>query len=73
MLNLHSLFHSTVEQPTLLERLELTPMQRDFIAQAKTKVRNCLRERLPVVLQEHGYDGPIIRPRHPRLVGVQNA
>lgn len=63
MLNLHSLFHSSVEQPTLLERLELTSRQRDFISQAKTEVRNSLRERLPVVLHEHGYAGTVIRPR----------
>lgn len=63
MLNLSSLFHSSVEQPTLLDQLDLTTVRREYIAQAKTEVRNCLRERLPIVLQEQGYTGPIIRPR----------
>ena len=63
MLNLHSLFHSSVEQPTLLGRLDLNTSRREFIAQAKTEVRDCLRERLPIVLKEQGYTGQAVRPR----------
>lgn len=63
MLNLSSLFHSSVEQPTLLGRLDLSTSQRDYIAQAKTEVRDCLRERMPIVLQEQAYTGPRVRPR----------
>lgn len=63
MLNLHSLFCSSVEQPTLLEQLDLSTTRREFIAQAKTEVRDCLRERLPTVLKEQGYAGPTVSPR----------
>lgn len=63
MLNLHSLFYSSVEQPTLLEQLELSMERREFIARAKTEVRSCLRDRLPIVLKEWGYAGPVVRPR----------
>ena len=63
MLNLSSLFHSSVEQPTLLERLDLSTMRREYIAQAKTEVRDCLRGRVPIVLREQGYTGPTVRPR----------
>lgn len=63
MLNLSSLFHSTAEQPTLLGRLDLTMMQREFIADAKTQVRECLRERLPQALKDLGYTGGTVRPR----------
>ncbi len=63
MLNLNSLFYSTAEQPTLLERLDITTTQREFIADAKTQVRECLRENLPQVLKERGYTGASVRPR----------
>lgn len=63
MLNLSSLFHSTVEGPTLLENLDLSDAQRVFIATAKSEVRICLRENLMKVLREHGYNGPAVHPR----------
>lgn len=63
MLNLSSLFHSTVDGPTLLENLELTLGQKAFIAEAKSAVRICMRENLMKVLRDHGYGGPTVRPR----------
>ena len=63
MLNLSSLFFSTAERPTLLEALDLTDEWRDFIAAAKTEIRDCLRERLPLVLKAGGYTGPTVCPR----------
>lgn len=63
MLNLSPLFHSTVENPTLLENLNLSEAQRTFIAEAKNAVRMCLRENLMKVLEEHGYTGPTVHPR----------
>ncbi|WP_261545867.1 CBASS cGAMP synthase [Burkholderia multivorans] len=63
MLNLSSLFHSTVEDSTLLSNIELTLQERSFIAEAKSAVRICLRENLMQVLRNHGYTGPTVRPR----------
>ncbi|MGN3966697.1 CBASS cGAMP synthase [Burkholderia gladioli] len=63
MLNLSSLFHSTVEDSTLLLNIELTPKEQSFIAEAKSAVRLCLRENLMQVLRNHGYTGPTVRPR----------
>ncbi|WP_186060959.1 CBASS cGAMP synthase [Burkholderia gladioli] len=63
MLNLSSLFHSTVEAPTLLSNMDLTESRRAFIAEAKSAVRICLREDLLKVLRSHGYAGPAVRPR----------
>ncbi|CAM2172844.1 Cyclic GMP-AMP synthase [Paraburkholderia sacchari] len=63
MLNLSSLFHSTVEDSTLLSNIELTLQERSFIAEAKSAVRICLRENLMQVLRDHGYTGPTVRPR----------
>lgn len=63
MLNLSSLFYSTSEQPTFLERIDLTEARREFIAEAKTAVRQCLRTSLPLVLKEQGYIGSAIAPR----------
>ncbi|MEJ0039283.1 MAG: CBASS cGAMP synthase [Gammaproteobacteria bacterium] len=63
MLNLSSLFFSSVEQPTLLARLDLETAQREYIRQAKSEVRDCLRAQLPIVLREQGYTGPTVRPR----------
>ncbi|WP_261540328.1 CBASS cGAMP synthase [Burkholderia multivorans] len=63
MLNLSSLFHSTVEDSTLLSNIELTLQERSFIAEAKSAVRICLRENLMQVLRNHGYTGPAVRPR----------
>ncbi|HIH2748581.1 hypothetical protein L3V59_40040 [Burkholderia aenigmatica] len=63
MLNLSSLFHSTVEDSTLLSNIELTPRDQSFIAEAKSAVRICLRENLMQVLRDRGYSGPTVRPR----------
>lgn len=63
MLNLSSLFFSTAEAPTLLGNLDLSNGQREFIAEAKNAVRQCLRSNLMKVLREHGYEGPAVHPR----------
>jgi hypothetical protein len=63
MLNLSSLFHSTVEASTLLANMDLSDSQRAFIAEAKAAVRTCLRQELLKVLRAHGYTGPAVHPR----------
>src|SRR5690606_10447458 len=63
MLNLSSLFYSTAESPTFLERLNLETQQRDYISGAKTAVRACLRTQLARVLRENGYAEEAVQPR----------
>jgi hypothetical protein len=62
MLNLSSLFHSSVEQPTLLEELDLTEAQLAIVSEARTAIRNCLRENLPKALGKAGHN-IVVRPR----------
>lgn len=63
MLNLSSLFHSGVEQPTLLQNITLSERRCAVIVEAKEAVRNQLREALPVVLRKLGYEGVAVKPR----------
>lgn len=55
MINLSPLLFSTVEQPTLLEQLELSQSQLDTVAEARTAIRACLRDNLPTALQANGH------------------
>lgn len=64
MLNLTSLFHTTdLNEPNLLDSLDLTPSVRTYLAQAKTDVRNCLREGIPKMLQAAGFAEKAPTPR----------
>jgi len=64
MLNLSSLFYTTDENETCLHAaLDLILGQRDFIARAKTDVRNCLRAGIPRVLKSKGYTNDAPQPR----------
>lgn len=64
MLNLSPLFFTTVEDETcMLQELELSPEQREWIANARLDVRNCLRDGIPNVLMANGYDGDVPQPR----------
>lgn len=64
MLNLSSLFYTTDENETCLHAaLDLGLLQRDFIAGAKTDVRNCLRVGIPRVLKSKGYTNDAPQPR----------
>ncbi len=64
MLNLSSLFYTTDENETCLHAaLDLIRGQRDFIARAKTDVRNCLRAGIPRVLKSKGYTNDAPQPR----------
>lgn len=64
MLNLTALFHTTdLNEPNLLDSLDLTPSVRTYLAQAKTDVRNCLREGIPKVLQAAGFAEEAPTPR----------
>lgn len=64
MLNLSSLFYTTDKNETCLHAaLDLILGQRDFIARAKTDVRNCLRAGIPRVLKSKGYTNDAPQPR----------
>jgi len=64
MLNLTALFHTTdLNEPNLLDSLDLTPNVRADLALAKTDVRNCLREGIPRMLKAAGYVGKVPTPR----------
>jgi len=64
MLNLSSLFYTTDENEDSLQaalNLGLTP--RNHIAEAKTDVRNCLRDGIPRVLKSKGLTSDVPEPR----------
>ncbi len=64
MLNLSALFHTSDDnQPSLLASLDLTPDVRAYLTQAKVDVRNCLREGIPRILKEAGFDQKAPQPR----------
>jgi hypothetical protein len=64
MLNLSSLFYTTDENEACLHAaLDLKPIQRAYISEAKTNVRNCLRAGIPRVLKEKGYTADAPEPR----------
>lgn len=63
MLNLSPLFHTSEDEPNLLQALDLKASDRLLIAAAKNEVRQCLRSGVPRVLQERGYEGVIPKPR----------
>ena len=64
MLNFSPLFFTTVENRTCLHSaLDLSETLRDYIAQARIDVRNCLRDGIPGVLKAGGYPGEVPRPR----------
>ena len=63
MLDLSKLFHTETTDDCLLEALELTGVERAYIAAAKEDVRNCLRTGVPRVLRDMGYEGEVPKPR----------
>lgn len=64
MLNLSPLFYtSDLNEPHLLDNLDLKPRERDSISLAKTEIRACLREGIPRVLKAKGYSTEPPRPR----------
>lgn len=63
MLDLSKLFYTETTDDCLLEALELTDVERAYIAAAKEDVRNCLRTGLPRVLRDMGYEGEVPKPR----------
>jgi hypothetical protein len=64
MLNLSTLFHTSVEEKeAFLDNLTLTPLAKADLEAARVEVRNCLREGIPKVLQDHGFVGEVPRPR----------
>ncbi|RRV39232.1 cyclic GMP-AMP synthase DncV-like nucleotidyltransferase [Pseudomonas sp. p106] len=63
MLDLSKLFHTETTDDCLLEALELTDVERAYIAAAKEDVRNCLRTGVPRVLRDMGYKGEVPKPR----------
>jgi hypothetical protein len=64
MLNLTALFYTSDEgEQALLDKLELRPERRAFIARAKTDVRACLKTGIPGVLRSQGYTAGVPEPR----------
>lgn len=64
MLNLSSLFYSSLENEKCLHSsLDLALVQKNYIAAAKTDVRNCLRAGIPRVLKSRGYTEIAPQPR----------
>lgn len=64
MLNLSPLFFTSDENEKCLhDELDLTSAAREFIANAKNDVRNCLRTGIPRVLKIRGYTNNAPEPR----------
>ena len=64
MLNLSPLFYTTDEnEACLYTALDLGMRPRNYIAEAKTDVRNCLRVGIPRVLKSNGYASGVPQPR----------
>lgn len=64
MLNLSTLFHTTVEdKEAFLDNLNLAPTDKSQLETARVEIRNCLREGIPAVLQSQGFEGEVPRPR----------
>jgi hypothetical protein len=64
MLNLSPLFYTTdIDEPHLLDSLDLSDGERVSIKLAKTEIRNCLRDGIPRVLKEKGYTDDPPKPR----------
>lgn len=64
MLNLSSLFHTSVEEKvSFLDNLNLTEQEQQNLATAQVEVHNCLREGIPAVLKSQGVEGDIPHPR----------
>ncbi|MCG8986229.1 hypothetical protein MI467_05150 [Delftia acidovorans] len=64
MINLSALFHTEIEDhPHFLAALEINEEDRRYIEQAKTQVRNALREGIPRLYKEAGNQGEAPVPR----------
>lgn len=63
MLDLSKLFYTETTDDCLLTALELTDVERAYIAASKEDVRNCLRTGVPRVLKTMGYEGEVPKPR----------
>lgn len=60
MQNLSSLFHTDVEDSTLLKNITLGKPECEFILEAKEAVRKQLREGLPALMKEAGYEAEAV-------------
>lgn len=63
MLNVSKLFYTETTDDCLLSSLELTDIERTYIASAKNEVRSCLRDGIPRYLRSKGYEGEVPTPR----------
>ena len=64
MLNLSPLFYTNEDSNACLHNeLDLDTVQRTYIAEARTAVRNCLRLGIPRVLKSKGITDGIPQPR----------
>ena len=63
MQNLSSLFHTDVEDSTLLKNITLGKPECEFILEAKEAVRKQLRVGLPALMKEAGYEAEAVLPR----------
>jgi len=64
MLNLSTLFHTTVEDKVaFFDNLHLTADEKKQLQEARVEIRNCLREGIPAILATQGFEGEIPKPR----------
>lgn len=64
MLNLSTLFHTSVEdKDAFLDNLDLTEQDKAQLESARVDIRNCLREGIPAVLRAQGFEGEVPCPR----------
>jgi hypothetical protein len=64
MLNLSTLFHTTVEDKVaFFDNLHLSADEKKQLQEARVEIRNCLREGIPAILAAQGFEGEIPKPR----------
>ena len=64
MLNLSTLFHTTVEDKVaFFDNLHLTADEKKQLQEARVEIRNYLRDGIPAILAAQGFEGEIPKPR----------
>jgi len=64
MLNLSTLFHTSAEdKDTFLDNLNLSEQEKAQLEAARVDIRNCLKEKIPAILESQGFEGAIPKPR----------
>ena len=64
MLNLNTLFNASSEdKASFIDNLNLEKNEKLAFQEARTDIRNCLRSRIPLVLNNQGYEGEVPQPK----------